>query len=231
VQFKDRTSRRGRWSIAEQARLRQLYGQRDDAAIARELRRPVESVARMAERLFPAEVRTGPWTAVEVQQLKRYLGATTPEVIGRVLGRSVEEVQEQIFDLGRIRGRGSWERAEVAEFKRIFGTRTDEDLSRIFGRSEGEIRRLADKHCLRKNKAFVRKLKGEASTRMPRWSAEEITILQQGYSTQSNIELARRLGRSEKSVVSKAHHLGLKKSEDRLREMGRVNVSARYVSS
>jgi hypothetical protein len=34
-----------------------------------------------------------------------------------------------------------------------------------------------------------------------------------------------------KSVVSKAHHLGLKKSDDRLREMGRANVSVRYMPS
>jgi hypothetical protein len=34
-----------------------------------------------------------------------------------------------------------------------------------------------------------------------------------------------------KSVVSKAHHLDLKKSDDRLREMGRVNVSSRYLVS
>jgi hypothetical protein len=31
-----------------------------------------------------------------------------------------------------------------------------------------------------------------------------------------------------KSVVSKAHHLGLKKSSERLRSMGRENVSLRY---
>jgi hypothetical protein len=137
------TSKRGRWSIAERARLRETYGLRDDAVIARELKRPVESVARMAQSLFPEEVKSGPWTASDVQQLKRYLGATTPEVIARILGRSVDEVTVQIFELGRIQGRGSWDRVEVAELKRIYGTRTDDDLSRIFGRSVAEIGRLA----------------------------------------------------------------------------------------
>jgi len=47
----------------------------------------------------------------------------------------------------------------------------------------------------------------------------------------AGVELARRLGRSVKSVVSKAHNLGMKKSDDRLREMGRENVSVRYASS
>ena len=63
---------------------------------------------------------------------------------------------------------------------------------------------------------------------MPRWKAEELAILRQDYAVESNLEIARRLGRSVKSVVSKAHHLALKKSDDRLREMGRENVKVRY---
>ena len=114
-------AKRGRWSRAERARLQELYGLRDNAAIARELKRPVAAVLRMAQSLFPQEVKSGPWTASETLGLKRYLGATTPEVIARILGRNVDEVQAQIFDLGRIRDGSDWTRAEIA--------RTDEDLS------------------------------------------------------------------------------------------------------
>jgi len=152
-------------------------------------------------------------------------------VIARILGRSVEAVQAQILDLGRIQRGGSWARAEIADFKRIFGSRTDEDLARIFGRSEEDVLRLAREHGLKKDKAFVRKLRGELSTRMPRWRPDELDLLRKRYATEPNLEIARELGRSVKSVVSKAHHLGLKKSGDRLREMGRVNVSLRYMRS
>jgi len=220
--------RRGRWSQAEQARLRELYGLRDDASIARELKRPVASIRRMAEKLFSGNRRTGPWTASEAMDLRRYLGATSPEVIARVLGRTVEEVQTRIIELGRIKKGGSWTREELGEFKRIYGTRTDEDLSRIFGRTLDDIQKLADQHALAKDKAFVRKLEGEAATRMPRWKPEELELLRNEYPLASNLEIARRLGRSVKSVVSKAHHLGLKKSSERLRDMGRQNVSLRY---
>ena len=220
--------RRGRWSQAEQARLKQLYGLRDDAAIARELNRPVASVRRMAERLFPMGRKAGPWTANEVEELKRYLGATTPETIARILGRSLDEVNSQIMDLGRIKRGGGWTRDDVAEFKKIYGTRTDENLSRIFGRTEEEIRRMAEKHALAKDKAFVRKLSGEASTRMPRWTSEELDLLKREYPMASNLDIARRLNRTVKSIVSKAHNLGLKKSSERLRTMGRENVSLRY---
>jgi len=222
------TSKHGRWSKAEQARLREIYGLRDDVVIARELKRPVASVRRVAQSLFPQETRSGPWTASDVLQLKRYLGGTTPDVIARILGRSVEAVQAQIFDLGRIQGSGSWERTEVVEFKRIYGTRTDENLSLIFGRSVEAIRRFSREHSLSKDKAFVRKLRGEPSTRMPRWKDEELDFLRENHAVKPNLEIARRLGRSVKSVVSKAQHLGLKKSHDRLRAMGRENVSVRY---
>ena len=223
-------TKRGRWSHADQARLRELYGLRDVAAIARQLKRPVDGVIRMAQSLFPQGMRrSGPWTASETLELKRYLGATTPEVIARILGRSVEEVQAQIFALGRVQGRSSWTREETARFKRIYGTRADEDLSRIFGRSESEIRRLAQEHRLSKDKAFVRKRAGESATRMPRWRAEELDAIRRDYPSQSNVELARRLGRSVKSVVSKASRLHLSKSADRLHEMGRENVSSRYL--
>jgi len=225
----DSKSKRGRWSRTELARLRELYGLRDDAAIARELKRPVASVRRIAQSLFLREAKSGPWTATEVLELKRYLGATSAEVIARILGRTAEEVRAQVIDLGRIQSGGSWARTEIAEFKRIFGTRSDEDLARIFGRSEEEVRLLAQEHGLQKDKAFLRRVRGVPSTKMPRWKPQELELLRKMYPTESNLELARTLGRSAKSVVSKAHHLGLKKSKDRLREMGRANVSLRYL--
>jgi hypothetical protein len=91
-----------------------------------------------------------------------------------------------------------------------------------------EICKLADKLTLSKDKAFLSKTKGRSSTTMPRWRAEEIAVLRESYPTESNLALARRLGRSVKSVVSKAHHLRLEKSPERLREMGRENVAVRY---
>ena len=201
---------------------------RDNESIGRELKRPIDSVIRMAKTLFPDEVKAGPWTANEVLELKRYLGATTPEVIARILGRNVEEVRSQIFELGRIRLEGPWTREEVGRFKLVYGTRTDEDLSRIFGRSVEDIQELAREHGLSKDKAFMKKLRGEGATRMPRWKPEELAILRATYADGSNLEIARRLGRSVKSIISTAHRLGLKKSPDRLHEMGRVNVMARF---
>jgi hypothetical protein len=206
----------------------ELYGLREDAVIARELNRPVSSVRKMAERLFPQVRTAGPWTAVDVERLKHYLGATTEEVIARVLGKTPDQVRERILDLGRIQKDGGWARQETIDFKRLYGTRTDEDLSRIFGRSLEAIQAHALELALSKDKAFLRKLCGADSTRMPRWASPELEILRRDYPTCSNLEIAHVLGRSVKSVVSKAHNMELKKSTDRLREMGRENVRRRY---
>ena len=182
----------------------------------------------MAEKLFPSGTRVGPWTAQDVLRLKQYIGVAQPSVIARILGRSVSDVEKQIAELGQVRLDGSWSRDEIAELKRIYGTRTSDDLSRVFGRSTKDIESVAKELALAKDKAFIRKIKGEASTRMPRWTPAELEILRADYERCSNLDIAHRLNRSVKSVVSKAHNLGLKKSPDRLREMGRENVSLRY---
>ncbi|MFT4710142.1 MAG: hypothetical protein ACI8Q9_001270 [Planctomycetota bacterium] len=220
--------RRGRWAQAEVDRLKELYGVRDEAAIARELGRSVVSVRKMAESICRGEPRQGPWAAVEVQELKRFLGVSTPEVIARLLGRPEDEVRARIQELGQVRTETHWGRDEIVEFKRVFGTRTNEDLTRIFGRPMADIESLAAEHALAKDKAFLRRLAGDVATRMPRWSSEELELLKELYPTNANLDIARELGRSVKSVVSKAHNMGLRKDLDRLREMGRQNVSHRY---
>lgn len=221
--------RRGRWSADEIARFRQLYGLRDDAAVARELNRSVASVRNMAKSVFRGDPHSGPWSAAEVEDLKRYLGATTPDVIATILGRTKRDVLARIADLKRVHKTGPWTQDDINDFKRLYGTRKDEDLALIFGRKVDSIRAQAAQLCIAKDKAFLRKQSGgRRATRMPRWRAEELALLKELYPTHSNLAIAQRLERSVKSVVSKAHNLGLKKDSSRLRQMGRENVGLRY---
>jgi len=211
--------------------LKELYGLRDDAAVARALQRSVASVRRMVEKLFPRATSTGPWTELEVAELRRHLGACAPYVIARILGRSVEDVDAKLLELARSRREGALRRDEIGEFKRLYGTRTDQDLSLIFGCTVEDVERLAREHALAKDKGFARRTRGWGATRMPRWRAEEIQFLKREYAAGSNLELARMLGRSVKSLLSKSHHLGLRKSTERRRRMGQENVSIRYVAN
>lgn len=222
--------RKGRWTRAELDRLRDMYGLRPDEAIARDLGRTPQSVRKMADELFRAATKQGPWTADDIQQLKRYLGASAPETIARILGRDLAEVQQQIVELGRVQHNARWSREENAELRRLYGTRSDADLAVIFGRTLEAVERQARKLCLAKDKAFIKRVAGEGATRMPRWSTAELDLLRELYPRTSNLDIAQRLQRSVKSVVSKAHHMGLKKELERLQEMGRENVRLRYQS-
>ncbi|MCP3919559.1 MAG: hypothetical protein GY711_28830 [bacterium] len=183
----------------------------------------------MAKSVFDSEPRSGPWTDHERSELKRYLGATDVETIATILGRKKNDVQARIAELARVQNSGAWDQEEINDFKRLYGTRTDEDLALIFGRKLEDVRGKAETLCIAKDKAFLRKKSGgRRSTKMPRWQEDELTILKELYPTHSNLEIAKQLSRSVKSVVSKAHNLGLKKDPSRLREMGRQNVSLRY---
>ncbi len=222
--------RRGRWSAEELARFREFYGLKDEATIARELGRSVASVRNMARRIYDSQPRRrGPWTAAEVERLRHYLGASPVSTLARILARSEEDVNAQIAELARVRKSGPWSQEDVALLKRIYGTRSNEDLAILFGRRADEVRREAEELCLGKDKAFLRRRSGgRQATRMPRWSQDELALLTRLYPQHSNLEIAQKLGRSVKSIVSKAHHLGLRKDPSRLREMGRENVSLRY---
>lgn len=218
--------RRGRWSVGELANLRDLYGVRSLGAIARTLGRPVPSVSKMAERLFRGPRKHGPWSASETQALKRYLGVSTTLQISKILRRSESEVQAKISSLGQGSHSGSWNREEIQQLKALYGSRADEDLAKILGRPLVAIRRQASSLRLAKDKVFLRQSAAESS-RMPRWAREEEATLAKLYPDHSNLEIARILKRSVKSVVSKAHDLQLKKDPGRLVEMGRENVSLR----
>ena len=224
------TPRRGRWSTEEVARLRELYGHRTDASIGHELGRTAQAVRRTADTLFEGqELRTDPWTEADLELLRECLGASDLTALCRVLARGQQDVQDKIAELAQLRRSRPFTLEEVALFKRIYGSRTDEDLAIVFGRPAADIAALGAQLCLAKDKAFVRRKAGKKlASKMPRWSGEELDVLRELYPHTPNLEIAKRLGRSVKSVVSKAHALDLKKNPDRLREMGRQNVALRH---
>jgi len=220
--------RTGRWSYPEINKLQRLYGHRSEAQIARELNRSLQSVRRMIGKVFDGELCLGPWTAKEVRELKSYLGAAETKVIAKILRRSEQEIERKIRELrGSVKQR-PWTSEDLQALKRFYGTRTDADVSVILGRPIGRIQEKAKELCLAKDKAHQQRLGKQSKVRMPRWTKEEVALLEQLYAEHQNLEIARRLNRSVKSVVSKASDLGLHKSEHRLREMGRQNVRSRY---
>jgi len=114
-----------------------------------------------------------------------------------------------------------WTPDDLVVLRRNYGSRTNAWLCEYLERDEADVEAKANELQLAKDK---RRFKGR---KMPRWSETEVKLLRERYPTRANVEIARELGRSVKSVVSKAHALQLRKDEQRLQEMGRQNVELR----
>ncbi|MAW62325.1 MAG: hypothetical protein CMJ94_16035 [Planctomycetes bacterium] len=220
--------RKGPWSQAELEKLRRKYGKVPDGVLARELNRSVESVRRIAKKVFKGDPRTGPWAPSEIQGLKEYWGAADLAVIELVLRRDAKDILRKVDELRGSLASGEWTAEDIQALKRHYGTRTDEDLVVILGRPIREIDAKAAEYCLAKDKSFQRRKGNGERVRMPRWRPEDVEQLRAMYPDTPNLDIAKALDRTLKSVVSKAHDLGLKKSPDRLRDMGRENVALRY---
>ncbi len=249
-----RRCRRGRWSVAELRRLESEFATRDEASLARMLGRSVESLRRMARSIFEkrnvpgtqaaarrGEPAGGPWTPEDLDRLKRSLGFAPVATIAIVLARTEAAVESKIEELRRSRIVAPWSRDDRRRFKSLFGTRDDRDLAAIFSRTVEEVEELAEELQLRKDKVYLRKcacrrgkidVRGrQAASRMPRWRPAEVERLQELYADHSNLEIATALGRSVKSVVSKAHDLRLRKSRELLERVSRRNVGSRYAKA
>lgn len=112
-------------------------------------------------------------------------------------------------------------RQQIQQLKLLYGRRSDRELAIHFGVAQSHIEDVARSLALGKDKVAFR------SQRMPRWTKEELVMLIDLYPENDNLEIARRVGRTVKSVASKAHHLKLRKSARRLERMGKQNISQR----
>lgn len=112
-----------------------------------------------------------------------------------------------------------WTDTETTVFRKTYGATDDQALAERFRCSREEIRLHARKNALGKNT--------DGRRTRARWTPEQAATLRELYPSRPNLEIARALGHSVKSVVSKGRKLGLKKDRERLRAMGRENVSRR----
>lgn len=216
-------------SDEQRAHLRAWFGLKDDLFLARELGCDVGELKAAAWELFDEPARDGAWSDEETDELRKFLGAVDLDLIARMLGRSRVDLDSRLVELAASLGGEPLSADEIVAFKRLYGTRSDEDLALVFGRELTLVQEMAKELCLSKDKVFLRRASGGAhKTRMPRWSSGELQQLAEMYPTCSNLDIAQALGRSVKSVVSKAHNLGLKKDKARLQQMGRQNVRMRY---
>lgn len=117
--------------------------------------------------------------------------------------------------------KGTLNNEQLEEFRRIYGSTGNRDLCEIFGITLHYVKELAKTYALAKDK---RRFQGNP---MPRWTEAELELMCELYPDTSNQEIAHRLGRSLKAVVTKAHHMKLHKTPEYLRNMGLTNCALR----
>ncbi len=191
------------------------------------------------------EGREGPLTPSECEELRLMLGVADLETMQLVLGREVQEIEKVLVEWARKLDqqprKGRFSGWELEYLKHAYGTRPDWALTLVLGRDVHAMRRKANELCLGKHRGVepielpvLEKhvvIEAQAPLRMPRWTPEEVEHLRALFADRANLDIAKELGRSVKSVVAKANELGLKKTASRLRAMGRENVRIRHKKS
>lgn len=230
--------KRGQWSVAELTRLREGYGRKPLSQLARELKRTKETVRQRAGQLFAGRLRIGELTESEIVELRKMVGIADLGTMALVLGRTESDLLRVLKGWAEADRKGRLAAWENEYLRQCYSSRADWAIRLVLGRGLPVIRRRARQMCLGKDRRIesvpvplLEKLvviRPHAPSRMPRWTATEIEQLENLYHDTSNLEIAKILGRSVKSVIAKANEMGLRKSVDRLRQMGRENVYRRH---
>lgn len=228
----DKPVKSGQWAQPDIGSLTRMYGSTKLPEIARKIGRPLASVNKMVAKLFPESTENSntPWGATDVARLKKLYGSVgTVDQWARILKRPVLEVERKIKSFETEVKERPWTRESLATIKKFYGSRTNIDLELILGMPAKQIEDQAAKLSMAKDKKFSSSTIGvSAGTNMPRWTAEDVETLKRMHGTASNSEIAQHLGRTTKSITSKANALGLYKTAEHLRQMGRDNVDWRY---
>jgi hypothetical protein len=216
--------RSGSWSSMERMTLRALLPETPLLHIARQIGRSEEVVARQIETM--ASPRRGdPFSPDDDDYLRRGFGALELRLLALLMGRTQTELRQRARQLRSKKRRGRWSADDLVRLKAWYATRRDRDLEVSFSRAAADIRRKAQDLGLGRDKA-VAAARGE-TTRMPRWSEQELAELARLYPRLPNVEVARRLGRSVTSVATQGRRLGLAKSEATRSKLARRSVAMR----
>jgi len=109
----------------------------------------------------------------------------------------------------------AWTDDEIKTLRQLYGSMHSSRLAIKLGIARTTLEIKARELALGKNKA---RFKGKI--KMPRWTPEELEMLEELYPTLPSVMVARELGRSVRSVNSKASLMGLSKTVERLTDAG-----------
>jgi hypothetical protein len=212
--FGAKPSRQGRpWLPDEDQRLRSCLGVSSLGVISLVLRRPALEIAARVEELASL-VRSGAWGSEEVKSLKCLYGSRDDAVLSVILSRPVEEIQQKAAE-HRLAKSNALLRRLADDCTILAAPLVTNGFARSTFDGAEAARRAAPSSSAAKG-------------RLPRWTSGEVDELKTIYPHKFNVEIAKILRKSVKSIMSKAHDLGLRKSPELLVLMGKTNVEVRY---
>jgi hypothetical protein len=191
----DDTMLRARWSAGT-----------DIEALARELGRSPDAVRLHARRLGlhhpPARRR---WTSAEDASVRDGYGdgLRCEEIAAALPGRSATAVAARARKLGLATYARRWTREDDARLPGLLEIRSLEAAARVLGRTPEAVRRRASKLALALPAGMVTMRSGEP------WTVAEDELLKLHAAVNPSV-LAGLLGRSDRAVVSRLRHLGLR---------------------
>jgi hypothetical protein len=191
----DDTILRARWSAGT-----------DIEGLARELGRTPDALRLHACRLGlhrPPERRR--WSSAEDASVRDGYGdgLRCEEIAAALPGRSATAVAARARKLGLATYARRWTPEEDARLPALLQIRTLEDAARVLGRTPEAVRRRASKLALTPPAGMVTTRSGEP------WTVAEDELLKLHAAVNPSI-LAGLLGRSDRAVVSRLRHLGLR---------------------
>ena len=160
--------RRGAWTEAEDARLRQGYGVLDLRALALVLARSERDVRERVVWLRGTR-RRGPWTGDEEALLKQLYGSRSDQDLEVCLSRSTAQIAKAAARLclskdkrflARARGAERqamprWSPAEVQRLAAVYSDRDNLEVARVLGRSVASVANKASQLGLRKDESLL----------------------------------------------------------------------------
>jgi hypothetical protein len=191
-----------------------------------------------ADALFEVRVMRGHqrWSLEEISVLRTLFPIRRTAEVASLLGRSTATVAATASSLGLHKGKAflasaasgrfqkgpvrpkrkpdysrfsgppkKWSSEEIDRLRQVYGTKPVEDVASLLGRTKKSVASKAKTLRLGKRKF---------------WTPEELDRVRELYPHLATSEVAKALGRSELSVYQAADKLGLRKTPERLKQVG-----------
>jgi hypothetical protein len=163
-------------------------------------------------------IRLRRWRQEEIRSFKQLYPITHNKDLAKTFHRTIYSIRRKAIKLGIRKDRAGgyrppqapqnqnlWTDKEIAELRRMYRDSTDNEIAKKLGRTLSAVQSK-----IKKLKLF-QELRQLGLTRRTRvlWTSEDIAILRKLYPVETNVQIAKLLGKTRSTVVRMAQKSGL----------------------